>query len=703
MGPSRLDEPLTRIPGVGPVRAGLLARLGLTTVGQLLHYPPRRHVDAGRSVKVADLTEGRRATVVGRVGSLDWRPSRRDAGLWIGRAMLTDDDGGELELLWFARGPGRGRPRRWPVRIVPGSRVAASGMARLGPDGTWQMVSAELDREEASPLHTGRLVPEYPLTAGLSQRLMRRIVRSALVWSSGHIPDPLPLQLLRTEGLPGKEQALNMLHFPESPDQAEAARRRLALEELILLRLAAAACRRGGCRGDGWPLGEPGPLVQAWMERLPFTLTAAQRRAIAEVEGDLRLPTPMRRLLQGDVGSGKTAVAAYALLRAAERGTQAALLAPSDILAAQHAQTLRQWFEPLGIPVRLLRGATPRAERQAALDELRSGRPLVVVGTHALLGNDVRFARLSVLVVDEQHRFGVRQRAALLARRRPPHLLVVSATPIPRTLALCVYADLDVSAVDELPAGRLPVDTRWVRPGRRDEVYRFVRRQVEAGRQAFVVFPAIGEEDGDDGAAVLAAARGLVRGPLAGLSVGVVHGRQPPAEQSDTMAAFRAGRLQVLLATSVVEVGVDVPNASVMVIEGADRFGLAQLHQLRGRVGRGGGQAYCFLVADPTTAAARRRLEVIRSVHDGLALAWEDLRLRGPGELLGVRQAGVPDLSPLAWPVEPEVLEEADRWAAQVVAGREDRRQQMGAAPGLWQEACRRFGTAFHQETVLGA
>ena len=725
------EEPVTALPGVGPARAACLARLGLTDVGQLLLYPPRRHLDLRHMARVADLREGRPVTVAGRVGPLQWRPSASDPRLWIGRALLTDSYGDRLELVWFARASaGRRRPSRFPVQAVSGRWVAASGQPERVPTGGWRMRQPVLEvMAEPAPqtgnksaetlhLHTGRLVPEYPLTAGLTQRVMRRLVYVALTRAQGRVPDPLPAELRAELHLPSKEEALRWLHFPDDPERWRRARRRLAFEELLLLRLASGILRRRARPATGWPLGPPGPRVARWLEQLPFVPTAAQRRAMAEIEADLARPEPMQRLLQGDVGSGKTVVAAYGLLRAAEQGLQAALLAPSDILAQQHAATLRGWFEPLSVPVRLLRGATTRSEREALLADLARGEPVVVVGTHALLQPDVAFANLAVLVVDEQHRFGVRQRAALAARPRPPHLLVVSATPIPRTLALCLYGDLDLSVLGELPPGRLPVDTRWVRPARRDEVYRFLRREAEAGRQGYVVFPAIGDDGGDEDDGVLAAARRLIEGPLAGLPVGVVHGRMPPGQQAEIMARFRAGQVKVLLATTVVEVGVNVPNASVMVIESADRFGLAQLHQLRGRVGRSHHQGYCFLIADPTTPAARRRLQLMRTVRDGFALAQADLELRGPGELLGERQAGLPDLSPLAWPHDAELLAAVERWATRLLEETVKAAGLAGPAGGtppaapllvqqphqeLWRAVARRFGAAMGSLGGLGA
>ncbi len=661
-----LDQPVTAVPGIGPARARLLEKLAIYTVEDLLCFAPRRHLDARRVVSVQELVPGLRATVAGRVVEAERRPTRT-AGLWLARAVVEDDAGGRLELVAFARGKGGRRPAYVPLPASPGDFVLASGVPERGPDGVWRMPRAEVEPLERGGLHTGRLVPEYPLTAGLTQRMMRRMVQAALDAFADEAREFLPEDVVRAHRLPPRGLAFRQLHFPGDGTALAEARRRLAFEELFLLRLAVGLQGRARAGRRGVPLPPPGPLAGAWLRRLPFEPTGAQRRAMRDIDGDTARDTPMQRLLQGDVGSGKTLVAAYALLRAVEAGGQAALLAPSEILAEQHAGTLSGWFEALGVPVHLLTGSTPAAWRERALRDVRAGRPVIVVGTHALLGPAVRFRRLLMLVVDEQHRFGVRQRNALAAGRPAPHLLVVSATPIPRTLALCLYGDLDVSVLDEAPPGRRPVDTRWVRPHRREEVYAFVRRRVEAGERAFVVFPAIGgdgEEAGRGEAAdteVLAAAEKLAGGVLQGVRIGVLHGRQAAEDQAAVMRRFRDGDVQVLFSTTIVEVGVDVPQASVMVIEGADRFGLAQLHQLRGRVGRDGRQAYCFLIADPATDAARRRLHAVRGSTDGFALAQADLELRGPGELLGVRQAGLPDLSPLAREAPGHVAEAADR------------------------------------------
>lgn len=688
MADEPLLAPVTAVPGVGPARARLLAKLGIRTVEDLLYYAPRRYMDARPVASVAQLVDGRRATVEGVVVETERRPTRK-ASLWLARVVVADVTGGRLELVFFARGKEGRPPRHVPLPAKVGQRVVISGVTRRRRDGAWVMHQPEVERADKAGVHTGCLTPEYSLTAGLTQRLMRRIVQSALDAFAERAADMLPATVLRRFGLLARADALRQLHFPDSLDMLAAARRRFAFEELFLLRAAVVSVSRMSSR-RAVALPPQGKLIRAWYNRLPFAPTGAQRRVTEEIDRDLSSSVPMRRLLQGDVGSGKTLVAAHALLRAVEAGGQAALMAPSEILAVQHARTLRSWFEPLGVVVHLLTASTSRSEKNRALVDLAEGRPVIVVGTHALLGDAVRFCRLYVLVVDEQHRFGVKQRNALAAGPTPPHLLVVSATPIPRTLALCLYGDLTVSVIDEAPPGRRPVDTRWVRPHRRDEVYAFVRRRVERGERAFVVFPAIGDGDGDGDpdTELLTASERLANGPLRGVRVGVVHGRQSPADQEKVMRRFYEGDVQVLMATTVVEVGVDVPRASVMVIEGADRFGLAQLHQLRGRVGRDGRQAYCFLIADPTTDAARRRLQSLRQTNDGFVLAALDLELRGPGELLGHRQAGLPDLSPLALGAGPDVLAAVEQAADELLgdgAFFED-------ADGLWAAVERRFG-----------
>lgn len=685
---------MTAVNGVGPARARLLARLGIETVAQLLRTPPRDYMDAREHTLIRDLETGGPVTVAGRITESGWRRARHDRSLWIGTIVLQDRAGDTMDLISFVKTRAGRRPR--PLAAAdPRRKVAVSGVPRRAQEGRWQMQSPDIEPVSETSLHTGRIVPIYSLTEGLTQKLMRRIVRSALDEWARQLDDVLPRHMTTDSDLPDLAETLEQLHYPDNWETLHAARQRLAFEELLLLRLAVALeskQRAAASAARSLSAGTP-----AFVERLPFALTEAQQRVLQEVDADLARPAPMQRLLQGDVGSGKTVVAAYALAKAVLGGGQGALLAPSDVLARQHATSLKGWFAPDGIPVALLRGATEAMTRQDILKRLAAGEPLVVVGTHALLQKSVQFRRLDVVVVDEQHRFGVEQRRALLRAKKPPHMLIISATPIPRTLAHCVYGELDVSVLDEMPPGRLPVDTRWVRPTRRDDVYRFVRQQVEAGGQAFVVFPEIGDGQVGDGQTVdvargddrlLHAAAPLQAGPLHGLRVQIVHGRQPSDEQAEVFAGFRRGEIDVLLATSVIEVGVDVPRASVIVIEGADKFGLAQLHQLRGRVGRGGGQAYCFLVADPRTDTARRRLQAMRQTTDGFALAEHDFVLRGPGELLGLRQSGLPDVSPLALSADMGTLELTRRWAERLLAPSETPRPDEAM---LWDAVRRRI------------
>lgn len=692
-----LSQPVTAIAGVGPARARLLERLGFTTVGQLLHAPPRRYIDRSRFARIAELREGQSVTVYGYIRDSQWRRAGRDGALWLGTAILEDEEKRRLTLLWFARAAGRRMPRL-SIPSVNDNPVTVSGVPRRAKDGTWQMHAPDVEEATGNSLHTGRIVPVYPLTVGLSQKVMRRIAWTAVQSFADKAPDELPSFVVARENLMSKGHALRQLHFPDSWTSLGKARRRLAFEELLFLHLTVDAQRRRTSEKDR-AVSLSTTNVPPFMGELPFTLTKAQRRVLQQVDQDLCRATPMRRLLQGDVGSGKTVVVAHVLYRAAAAGFQAALLAPSDILARQHAATLRKWFASSGVPVFLLRGATTKKERSTLRDTLLAGEAAVVVGTHALLSEDVGLTNLAVLVVDEQHRFGVRQRRLLLERNPVPHLLVVSATPIPRTLARCLYGDLDVSVIDEMPPGRRPVDTRWVRPARRDEVYAFVRKQVHKGGQAFIVFPAIGEEDGDENEQLLAAAERLTKGYFASFNVEVVHGRQTPAEQQHVMERFRRGDVHVLLATSVVEVGIDVPQATIIVIEGADKFGLAQLHQLRGRVGRDGQQAYCFLIADPMTKTARKRLHVVRTTTDGFALAKHDLSLRGPGELFGLRQSGMPDLSSVAQQADLHTIIAVRRWAHRLA--REGLAKEYRETP-LWQAVARRVDKAADNDPAAG-
>jgi ATP-dependent DNA helicase RecG len=646
------------LPGVTAAREAALAALGVERVEDLLRLAPRRYEDRRRPTPLAQVRAGADVLVIARVASSSARRLR--GGVAMLEARL-EDDGGSLTARWFVRG-------FLPTALVAGARYALFGPARE-QRGRVVLVGPERERlaDDAEPRERG-LVPVHPLSRGLTAGVVRGLVRAALPTLAA-LPEPLPERRRLALGLPDLARAIGWLHFPERLEDAETGRRRLAFDELLLHDLLLERRRRRREQERAAPLPFPARVHERIRARLPYTLTPAQERATAEVVADLARGFPMHRLLQGEVGSGKTLVAAYALLGAVAAGLQGAVMAPTEVLARQHEQTLERLLAGSRVRLAALTGGLAAARRAALLARLAAGEIDVLVGTHALAGPEVVFRRLGLVVVDEEHKFGVRQRAALASKGpegRAPHCLVMTATPIPRTLALTVYGDLDVSVIDGLPPGRLPVETWVVRPREGARVMARVRRDLAEGRQAFVVYPAV---EGGGAAGLRDAVEGAARWQraLPRRRVGLLHGRLPAAEKRRVLDAFRARALDVLVATVVVEVGVDVPNASLLVVEHAERFGLTQLHQLRGRVGRGSVGGLCVLV-DRSSGGANARLEVLARTHDGLRVAEEDLALRGVGDLVGTRQSGAPGFRAARLPADLPLLARARATARALLA-----------------------------------
>ena len=649
--PELLDASVGSLAGVGPTIARRLARLGLKTVGDLLWRRPRRYEEPVPTKRICDLFGDEEAVIEGVVRSAT---SRRRGRLKILTARIADETG-EIKATWFNQ--------PWlEAKLVAGTAVRVRGRAnRHG----FAVSSYDLDGDS----ETADFAPVYPAGEDITQKKLRDLHAQALELGR-RVGDELPATLLASERLPMRADALAAIHRPRSLPEAEVGRVRLAFDELLVLRLAllrSAAAREGA---SAQPLGEPGKLIARYRSSLPFTLTEDQERATAEIDADLDRPVPMQRLLQGDVGSGKTVVALHALLRAVERGRQGALMAPTETLAEQHFLTIDELCAPLGVRVTLLTSSLRAKEHAAARQLIASGDAQIVVGTHALIEREVDFSDLAVAVIDEQHRFGVAQRSALV-EGRSPHVLHLTATPIPRTLALTVYGDLAVSELALPPANRKPIITAWVTDDRSSEAYSRLRRHLDDGRQAYVVCPLIEASETRVARAAEEEAERLRRAELHGYRVGCLHGRLRPAERRTVMASFKARELDVLVATTVVEVGVDVPNATIMIVQEADRFGLAQLHQLRGRVGRGAEQSYCLLVSrarEELSETATDRLDAMVATTDGFELAERDLEIRGEGQLLGARQSGYSDLRFVRLRRDQDLLERA-RDAARALPG----------------------------------
>lgn len=663
-----LDAPVTQISGIGDQNALRFKKLGVFTIGDLLYFFPTRYDDYSALKTINQLEYNEQVTVIGRVASA-WKQRTKTAQTIFN--MLLEDASGAIHCKWFTNDYGADSLQK---QLVVGREIVLSGkvsefMGKLSFDRpTFELAEHEW-------VTAGRIVPVYPLTEGLQPLLVRRVMKRVAEYWSTRVSEFLPDAVRRSANLMALNEALREIHWPRDLRAKEAARRRLAFDELFVLQMAVLKQRQL------WR-GEPGQSVPAqdltlenMAAALPYKLTGAQRRAVEQIAKDIRQPIAMRRLLQGDVGAGKTVVAAIGMAMAVAHGAQAALMAPTEILAEQHFKGLSKLFAAFvangltPVKIRLLTGSTKAAEKRQIYEELADGRAQVVIGTHAIIQEGVQFKNLNFVVVDEQHRFGVEQRKALRQKggETNPHTLFMTATPIPRTLALTMYGDLDNTVLDEMPPGRQPIDTHWFTPIERERAYGFVRNQVKEGRQAFIICPLVEETEKVEAKAAIEEHERLQREVFPQYRLGLLHGRMKPKDKDEVMTAFARGDMQILVSTSVVEVGIDVPNATVMMIEGANRFGLSQLHQFRGRVGRGQHKSFCLLIADSSSAVSEDRLQAIVSTQDGFKLAEKDLEIRGPGEFFGTRQSGEPELK-LVGIGDRDLLELARSQAEQLLA-----------------------------------
>lgn len=647
-----LDAPITALKGISTNQAAKFRRLGVETIHDLLYFFPRRHIDYSKRKTIAQLKIGEEQTVVATI----WQAQVSSVGRRRSTEAIVGDETGNMRVIWFNQ-------PYLAKKLHTNSQLVLSGKVSLFK-GIKVFQSPEYEPLTEDLIHTGRLVPIYSLTEGLSHRVVRRLVKETVDLWAPRLSDFLPEEVRSRAQLLVLSKAINQAHYPENESLKDSARKRLAFDEMFLIQLGLLSRRREW--RDGGKANSIKPdhqIVETFIGSLPFVLTRAQQRALKQILADLAKVRPMSRLLQGEVGSGKTVVATAALLATVASGYQGAFMAPTEILAEQHFMNISALLARAGqeakidgslrsfsailpheITLALLTGSMKKSEKERVHQSISEGKVGIVVGTHALIQQVVEFEKLGLAIVDEQHRFGVMQRSGLRQKGSNPHLLVMTATPIPRSLALTLFGDLDLSVIDELPQGRRPITTKCLEPEERDRAYRFIRKEVHEGRQAFIICPLIEESEAIDTKAAITEYERLSSEVFPDLRLGLLHGRLKAADKEEVMRNFREGELDILVATSVVEVGIDVPNATVMLVEGADRFGLAQLHQFRGRVGRGEEASYCILVAENPTADGRDRLSVLEGSHDGFVLAEKDLKLRGPGEFFGTRQSGLPDL-----------------------------------------------------------
>lgn len=655
-----LSSSVRYLKGIGESRAKILEKLGIKTIGDLISHFPRDYEDRTKVAQISDMVPGEPVTFQAYVMTSPHTTLVRK-GMEVTKCRVADNTSA-INLTFF-------NSRHGAESLVRGECYFFYGSLSQKDEYMPQVINPVFEADSSQGMKTRRIVPIYRLAAGISNNQMSRAIASGLEACGGILPDCLPEEVRLKYGLCHAQYAYKNIHSPTDLKALETARKRLIFEEFFVFSAGLSMLKAGGKQTSAFPVKNPelGPF----MASLPFTLTNAQSRALKDAIADMSSGYMMNRLIQGDVGSGKTIVAAGAIYAAAKSGFQSALMAPTEILARQHYKSLSQLLEPLGIHVSLLTGSLKAAQRRSVLENLALGQTDLVVGTHALISDGVEFRDLGLVVADEQHRFGVAQRSRLYDKGRCPHILVMSATPIPRTLALMIYGDLEVSVIDELPPGRTPVETYLVGESKRQRMYGFIEKQTALGHQTYIVCPMVDENDLEDVKSAEAYAQALATGPLSHLRVGLVHGKLKSAEKDRVMADFTAGKLDVLVSTTVIEVGVDVPNATLMIIENAERFGLSQLHQLRGRVGRGSSQSYCILVSSVQKQETRARLKVLCSTNDGFKIAEEDLKLRGPGDFFGSRQHGLPSFKIADLSNNIEVLYQAKEAATDYLSSHE--------------------------------
>ena len=659
-----LDAPLTVLHGVGATNAERLSKLNLYTLNDLLHHYPRRYEDYSKLVTIDQLQQEMETTVIGVVESVQTKeiPKRK---FKITEALINDNTGW-LRLTWFNQ-PWIERQLRAKMTVAVSGKIETYLGKPVINNPQWE----KLDKDQ---VNTNRIVPIYPLTAHMTQQWLRKLIYKVINYWAPKITDYLPALVIQHNNLISLSDAILQIHFPESEELLEEARERLAFDEIFVLQLGLLSQKMQWQQVEKNPVILPEDLLSTFIQSLPFSPTDAQIKVISELKADLARPYPMNRLLQGDVGAGKTIVAAAPAYVLAKSGYQTALMAPTSILAEQHYQSFLNFLcaEQLGehklqeTEIALLTGDTKKKDRTELLDALEKGEIKILIGTHALIEDAIQFQSLEFVIIDEQHRFGVKQRALLKNKGQNPNLLVMTATPIPRSMAMTVYGDLDISVLDELPPGRKEITTKLVLPQAREKMYSFIRSEIHKGRQAFIIYPLVEQSDKEETKAAVEEQKFLQHNIFPQLNLGLMHGRLKPAEKETVMRKFKNREHDILVSTSVVEVGVDVPNASVMVIEGANRFGLAQLHQFRGRVGRGTDQSYCFLVPETEDAAENERLSVMCRTNDGFILADQDLKQRGPGDFLGTRQSGFSELK-IARITDGKLIEKARKQAAVLI------------------------------------